>query len=94
MKQGVLLSVGASALFAFMYFYATLMQPFDGDIIFSWRILFGLPMMAIVVQRAHGWRDITYYCQAMQKYKIFTINAVVFGVIRGAIVAICLGAIT
>lgn len=58
MRQGIFMSVGASALFAFMYYYATLMQPFDGDIVFSWRILFGLPMMAIVVQRAHGWQDI------------------------------------
>ncbi|WP_322999316.1 EamA family transporter RarD [Castellaniella sp.] len=55
MKQGIVLSVASSALFATMYFYATLMQPFDGDIVFAWRVLMGLPMMALVVHRARGW---------------------------------------
>lgn len=55
MKHGIALSVASSALFATMYFYATLMQPFDGDIVFAWRILMGLPMMALVVHRARGW---------------------------------------
>jgi chloramphenicol-sensitive protein RarD len=55
MKQGILLSVASSTLFATMYYYATLMQPFDGDIVFAWRILMGLPMLALVVHRAHGW---------------------------------------
>ncbi|GAA0778045.1 EamA family transporter RarD [Castellaniella ginsengisoli] len=55
MKKGILLSVASSALFATMYYYATLMQPFDGDIVFAWRILMGLPMLALVVQRARGW---------------------------------------
>jgi chloramphenicol-sensitive protein RarD len=55
MKKGILLSVASSALFATMYYYATLMRPFDGDIVFAWRILMGLPMLALVVQRARGW---------------------------------------
>ena len=55
MKKGILLSVASSALFATMYYYATLMQPFDGDIVFAWRILMGLPMLALVVQRSRGW---------------------------------------
>uniref|UniRef100_UPI00333F3B9D EamA family transporter RarD n=1 Tax=Castellaniella defragrans TaxID=75697 RepID=UPI00333F3B9D len=58
MKQGVVLSVGASALFAGLYFYVTLLRPFDGDIIFSWRILLGLPALAVVVQRARGWGEV------------------------------------
>ncbi|WP_269495330.1 EamA family transporter RarD [Castellaniella sp. S9] len=58
MKQGVALSVGASALFAGLYYYATLMRPFDGDIIFAWRVLLGLPALAVVVQRARGWTEI------------------------------------
>ncbi|MFC4298274.1 MAG: EamA family transporter RarD [Castellaniella sp.] len=55
MKKGILLSVASSVLFAAMYYYATLMQPFDGDIVFAWRVLMGLPMLALVVQRARGW---------------------------------------
>lgn len=55
MKHGIALSVASSALFAAMYFYATLMKPFDGDIVFAWRIIMGLPMMALVVHRGRGW---------------------------------------
>ena len=55
MKKGILLSLASSALFATMYYYATLLQPFDGDIVFAWRILMGLPMLALVVHRARGW---------------------------------------
>jgi len=58
MNHGIVLSVGASALFAGMYFYVTLLRPFDGDIIFSWRVLLGLPALAVVVQRARGWGEI------------------------------------
>lgn len=55
MKRGIFLSVGASALFAFMFYYVTLLQPFDGGVIFSWRILLGLPALAVVVHRSKGW---------------------------------------
>ncbi|CAM5780052.1 EamA family transporter RarD [Castellaniella caeni] len=55
MKHGIALSVASSILFATMYFYATLMQPFDGDLVFAWRVLMGLPMMALVVHRMRGW---------------------------------------
>lgn len=58
MTLGIVWSVAASALFASLYFYVTLLQPFDGDIIFSWRILLGLPALAILVHRARGWREI------------------------------------
>lgn len=67
MKLGIALSVGASALFASLYFYVTLLHPFDGDIIFSWRILLGLPALAIVVHRARGWREIRTVGHGMRK---------------------------
>ena len=73
MKQGILMSIGASALFAFMYFYATLMQPFDGDIVFAWRILFGLPMMAVVVQRTKGWHDIKNTARRCRDWKFLAV---------------------
>lgn len=63
MKRGIVLSVASSAMFAGMYFYATLMQPFDGDIVFAWRVLMGLPMMALVVHRARGWTDLRMTAQ-------------------------------
>lgn len=55
MKRGIFLSVSASALFASMFYYVTLLHPFDGGVIFSWRILLGLPILAIVAHRTKGW---------------------------------------
>lgn len=38
-----------------MFYYVTLLQPFDGGVIFSWRILLGLPVIAVVAHRSKGW---------------------------------------
>lgn len=73
MKQGILMSIGASALFAFMYYYATIMKPFDGDMVFAWRILFGLPMMALVVQRAKGWQAIKDTAKDCRNFKFLAL---------------------
>lgn len=83
MKQGVLMSVGASALFAFMYYYVTIMQPFDGDMVFAWRILFGLPMMAIVVHRARGWQAIkqtTIQCRDLRFLSLMVLCSAMLGI--------------
>ncbi len=60
MKQGVLLSVFASALFALLYFYATVLQPLTGEQIFAWRIVLGLPALALVITRARRWREVRW----------------------------------
>lgn len=41
-----------------MFYYVTLLHPFDGGAIFSWRILLGLPILAIVAHRSKGWSAI------------------------------------
>ncbi|MGE8546241.1 EamA family transporter RarD [Alcaligenes sp. Marseille-Q7550] len=60
MKQGVLLSVFASSLFALLYFYATVLQPLSGEQIFAWRIVLGLPALALVITRARRWREVRW----------------------------------
>lgn len=56
--RGVLYSVLSSVLFALLYYVATLMDPLDGTQVFAWRILLGLPALAIVISRARGWSDV------------------------------------
>ena len=58
-KQGIALSVFSSALFAALYYYTTLLHPLDGGAIFSWRILLGLPVVALLVSRARGWSEVS-----------------------------------
>lgn len=58
MKQGIALSIFSSVLFAALYYYATLLYPLDGGAIFSWRILLGLPAVALLVSRARAWGEV------------------------------------
>lgn len=58
MKQGIALSIFSSVLFAALYYYATLLYPLDGGAIFSWRILLGLPAVALLVSRARAWDEV------------------------------------
>jgi len=58
MKQGVVLSVLASALFALLYYYVTLLDPLSGTAVFAWRILLGLPALALVITRARVWPEV------------------------------------
>ena len=40
---GVASSLGASALFATLYYYTTLLEPLDGQQVYGWRILLTAP---------------------------------------------------
>jgi len=57
-KQGVLLSVLSSVLFAGLYYYSTMLAPLDGGAIFSWRVLLALPALALFISRARGWGEV------------------------------------
>lgn len=58
MKQGVLLSVFSSTLFALLYYYVTLLQPMGGDEVFAWRVILALPALALVISRARRWPEV------------------------------------
>ncbi|MEZ2721421.1 EamA family transporter RarD [Paenalcaligenes hominis] len=58
MKQGIALSVGASFLFAVIYYYATLLQPMTGTELFAWRIVLGIPALALLITQLRAWDEI------------------------------------
>ena len=58
MKQGVALSVFSSFLFAALYYYATLLHPLSGEAIFAWRVILAMPVLALLISRARGWKAI------------------------------------
>ena len=45
--HGIAYSVAASALFAVLYYYSTLLEPMSGEQIFGWRILLTVPFAGI-----------------------------------------------
>lgn len=58
MKQGVFFSVGASFLFGLIYYYSTLLVPLTGFEVFAWRILAGLPVLAVFIHKIKQWPKI------------------------------------
>lgn len=58
MRKGIILSVGASFLFAVLYYYATLLEPLSGGAIFAWRIVLGLPALALVISQLKRWPEV------------------------------------
>ena len=67
MKQGVALSVLSSFLFAALYFYATVLEPLSGASIFAWRVILALPVLALLISRARGWKAVREIHQRLQR---------------------------
>ena len=56
MSKGIALSVSASALFAVMYYYTSLLAPLTGLEIFGWRMLLTMPCMTAFMLIAREWK--------------------------------------
>lgn len=59
MSKGIALSVSASALFAVMYYYTSLLSPLSGLEIFGWRMLLTMPCMTVFMLMAKEWTRVT-----------------------------------
>lgn len=58
MSRGVLASLLSSAIFAGLYYYATLLTPLTGEEIFGWRLLFTAPGVTILLLVTREWRQV------------------------------------
>lgn len=67
MKQGVALSVLSSFLFAALYYYATVLEPLSGASIFAWRVVLALPVLALLISRARGWKAVHEVHQRLRR---------------------------
>ncbi|WP_244201310.1 EamA family transporter RarD [Paraburkholderia rhynchosiae] len=59
LRFGIACSLASSALFAGLYFYATLLVPLDGKEIFAWRMLLTLPFLTMLMVVGNESRYIT-----------------------------------
>ncbi|MGO3228483.1 MAG: EamA family transporter RarD, partial [Oceanisphaera sp.] len=59
MTKGITLSVLASVLFALLYYYASLMQPLNGEVVFGWRMLLTMPCVALFLLYSGDWKLVT-----------------------------------
>ena len=62
-----MLSVLSSVLFATLYYASTIVHPMTGSSVFAWRILLGLPMLAIIISRARGWPEVRSVAQRLRR---------------------------
>ncbi len=58
MIRGVLASVVASAIFASLYYYATLMTPLTGEEIYGWRMMFTAPGVTVLLLASREWGQV------------------------------------
>lgn len=56
--KGVIFSVGASVLFAVLYYYAVLLAPLDGSQILGWRVVLSLPGLLLILTLTQGWHQL------------------------------------
>lgn len=57
-RAGVALNVLASALFAAMYAYTTLLHPMTGQQVFGWRMLLTTPCLAAILVATGHWHEV------------------------------------
>lgn len=55
---GVASSLGASLLFATLYYYTSLLEPLTGQQIYGWRILLTAPCLAVLLIGLGRWREV------------------------------------
>lgn len=84
MRRGVALSVLSSLLFALLYYYATVLQPLDGEAVFAWRIVLGLPALALLISRARGWGEVAGIARRLRRepqlWFLLALSAALIGV--------------
>ena len=57
MLRGILISLLASLLFGYMYYFSTLLKPLSGTDIFGYRMLFTFPFVALSVVLSIAFSD-------------------------------------
>ena len=68
MTRGVALSVFSSVLFALLYYYASLLRPLSGEVVFGWRMLLTLPCVGVFLLYSGEWRLVaSLFAQAKRR---------------------------
>ncbi|WP_335945746.1 EamA family transporter RarD [Pseudomonas sp. G166] len=84
MSKGIALSVSASALFAVMYYYTSLLSPLTGLEIFGWRMLLTMPCMTVFMLVAREWHLITQLVRRLIAAPRLLVAAIASSALMGA----------
>nr|BFE96203.1 hypothetical protein GCM10020185_67390 [Pseudomonas brassicacearum subsp. brassicacearum] len=83
-SKGIVLSVSASALFAVMYYYTSLLSPLTGVEIFGWRMLLTMPCMTAFLLVTREWKLVTALIQRLIATPRLLIAAIASSALMGA----------
>ncbi|MCE0463941.1 MULTISPECIES: EamA family transporter RarD [Pseudomonas] len=83
MSKGIALSVTASALFAVMYYYTSLLAPLTGVEIFGWRMLLTMPCMTVFMLVAKEWGLVTRLVRRLIATPRLLLGAMVSSLLMG-----------
>ncbi len=83
MFKGVLVSLFASSLFGYMYYFSTLLRPLSGTDIFGYRMIFTLPfvMLAVVIFKQKN--ALIAHFQRMKRNPLFALSYIFCGALMG-----------
>ncbi|WP_053143673.1 EamA family transporter RarD [Pseudomonas sp. P97.38] len=84
MSKGIALSVSASALFAVMYYYTSLLTPLTGVEIFGWRMLLTMPCMTVFMLVAREWKLVTALLRRLVDTPRLLIGSIASSALMGA----------
>nr|WP_275300584.1 EamA family transporter RarD [Pseudomonas sp. AF32] len=82
-SKGIALSVTASALFAVMYYYTSLLAPLTGVEIFGWRMLLTMPCMTVFMWAAKEWGLVTRLARRLIATPRLLLGAMVSSLLMG-----------
>ena len=84
MVKGILLSLSASVLFGYLYYFSTLLQPLSGEDIFGFRIIFTLPFVISAVFLFKQKQALLHYFERIKQQPLlilgFLFNSAMMGI--------------
>ncbi|WLG93894.1 EamA family transporter RarD [Pseudomonas sp. FP198] len=84
MSKGIALSVSASALFAVMYYYTSLLAPLTGLEIFGWRMLLTMPCMTAFMLVSREWKLVADLVERLVATPLLLLGAMASSALMGA----------
>jgi chloramphenicol-sensitive protein RarD len=83
-SKGIALSVSASALFAVMYYYTSLLAPLTGLEIFGWRMLLTMPCMTAFMLISREWKLVADLVERLVATPLLLLGAMASSALMGA----------
>ena len=83
MLRGILISLLASLLFGYMYYFSTLLKPLSGTDIFGYRMLFTFPFVALSVIMFKQKQALAEHLKRIKNRPLFALSYIICGALMG-----------